>query len=597
MHFVTALRQKISTVTVLATAAVTIGLSAFPGLSAALVANPTPTAKVSFTFDDGQASSYTQAAPTLAKHGLSGTNYVITGCVGMTKVPNTCRANNDVSYMTWAQIQALQNTYHWEIGSHSVDHDCLASNAKADPSDCQTTTLTAAQLETEMSSSKSALTSHGLKATDFAPPFGDYSNLVMAKVAKYYASMRGFKEQGTNQWPLDDYLLNNVTVQEKTTTVTTLEAKIDAAIASNTWLVLTFHDIEPTPSQKADDYQYGTAELDKLAAYVQAKQAAGLIKSVNVNQGLVTSDTNMFANGSFNDGIADGWTTDAPAAITKDTAGNGSYPDPTNSIKLVSGSAASHLFSPQVAVSPTATYMFKNFLNVSTLTSGEVGFYVDEYDVNGNWISGQYLKRENSAFVEDMNFAYKPSSVRVAKASLQVIVAGTGISAYLDNSQMFALSDAAVAQTNLMTNGSFDNGIADGWTTDASSYITPDNATHGDPNSTPATSVKLTAGSSNAHLFSPQMSLTAGKTYTVASHLNIQSLTANEVGFYMDEYDANGNWISGQYITGDHTVGANDITFNYTPSSLNVAKASLQVIVVGNSGITAYIDNVRWYQN
>lgn len=597
MRFISALRQKISTVTVLATAALTISLSVFPGISAALVANPTPTAKVSFTFDDGQASSYTQAAPTLAKYGLTGTNYVITGCVGMTTVPNTCRANQDVSYMSWTQIQALQNTYKWEIGSHSVDHDCLASNAKADPDDCQTSTLTAAQLETEMSGSKTALTSHGLNATDFAPPYGDYSNLVMAKVAKYYASMRGFKEQGSNQWPLDDYLLNNVTVQEKTTTVATLEAKIDAAIASNTWLVLTFHDIEPTPSQSPDDYQYGTAELGQLAAYVQAKQAAGLIKSVNVNQGLVTSDTNMFANGSFNDGIADGWTTDSPTTITKDTAGNGSYPDATNSIKLVSGSKNSHLFSPQVSVSPTTTYMFKNFLNVSTITSGEVAFYVDEYDVNGNWISGQYLKQENSAFVEDMNFAYKPSSVRVAKASLQVIVGGTGISAYLDNSQMFALSDAAAAQTNLMANGSFDAGIANGWTTDASPYISADSTAQGDPSSTPTTSVKLTAGSSNAHLFSPQMSLTAGKSYTISSYLNIQSLSANEVGFYMDEYDANGNWISGQYITGDHTVGANTVTFNYTPSSTNVAKASLQVIVVGNSGITAYIDNIRWYQN
>src|SRR5687768_8407010 len=43
-------------------------------------ANPTPNAKVSFTFDEGYDSTRTQAAPTLAKYGFSGTVYVTTGC-------------------------------------------------------------------------------------------------------------------------------------------------------------------------------------------------------------------------------------------------------------------------------------------------------------------------------------------------------------------------------------------------------------------------------------------------------------------------------------------------------------------------------------
>src|SRR5256885_1852373 len=77
-----------------------------PASAYAATTNPSPRAQVSFTFDDGLASAYTQAAPTLAKYGLSGTNYVITNCVGMTKVPNTCRANTTLPYMTWAQVQA-----------------------------------------------------------------------------------------------------------------------------------------------------------------------------------------------------------------------------------------------------------------------------------------------------------------------------------------------------------------------------------------------------------------------------------------------------------------------------------------------------------
>src|ERR1051325_8720864 len=84
--------------------------------------SPAPAAKVSFTFDDGYTSALTQAAPTLAKYGISGTNYIITGCVGMTTAPNTCRADTDKTYMTWDQIIQLKNTYGWDIGSHTVNH-------------------------------------------------------------------------------------------------------------------------------------------------------------------------------------------------------------------------------------------------------------------------------------------------------------------------------------------------------------------------------------------------------------------------------------------------------------------------------------------
>src|ERR1700752_1609339 len=64
------------------------------------VANPAPAAKITFTFDDGLASTYPQAYPTLSKYGLTGTDYVITGCVGMTTTPNTCRANDSTPYMS-----------------------------------------------------------------------------------------------------------------------------------------------------------------------------------------------------------------------------------------------------------------------------------------------------------------------------------------------------------------------------------------------------------------------------------------------------------------------------------------------------------------
>lgn len=568
--------------------------------------NYTPTAKVSFTFDDGLNTAITQAAPTLYKYGLVGTDYAITGCVGMTTEPNTCRANTDTTYMTWAQIQSLQNNYGWEIGSHTVDHDCLASSAAQDPDDCQANTLTTAQVVAELVNSKAALAANGVNATDFAPPYGDYNNNVLAQIAKSYATMRQFKNaaDNANVWPYSDYYLQDYTVQETTDTVADVEAQINNAITNKQWLILTFHNIEPSPSKTPDDYEYGTAELDQIAAYVQAKEAANQISSVTVSQGLVTSSTNLLPNGSFNDGIADGWTTDAPANVTADSGDNGSYPDPTNSIKMTSPATGSaHLFSPKVAVTPGTTYMLKNFLNLQSITSGEVAYYVDEYDNTGHWISGQYLKQETSSFVEDMNFAYTPSSANVASASLQIIASGSGITAYLDNAQWFPLSTPApvtppATQTNLMPNEGFDDGIADGWTTDDPTNITADNGNNGSPNN-PVNSVKLVAGTTaaNTHLFSPKITVDSTKSYTITTYLNIQTLTSGEVAFYVDEYDASGNWISGQYKVGVTALGPQNVSFTYIPTSANVASASLQIIVVGNSGITAYVDDARWYQN
>jgi peptidoglycan/xylan/chitin deacetylase (PgdA/CDA1 family) len=564
---------------------------AHTGLVLAAVSNPTPAAKISFTFDDGYSSVLSQAAPTLAKYGLKGTSYVITGCVGMIKAPNTCKANTDKTYLTWAQIKSLQNTYGWEIGSHTVTHPYLAST---DPEE-QPTKLTAAQVTQELANSKAALAAQGITANAFATPYGDYDMPVLAQIAKYYSTMRGFADQNNNIWPHNDYLLNDMQVQSGVT-VAQVKARIDQAITNKQWLILTMHDVNTKPSTNPDDYEYKTSDLDQIAAYVKTKQTAGLIQNMTVSQGTVNSDTNLLPNSSFDSGIAAGWTTDSPSTITKDSANNGSFPSSTNAIKLTSASTTKHLFSPKVPVASTTNYLLKNFLNVQTITSGEVGFYIDEYDANGNWISGQYKTGEHSVFVEGLNFTYKPSSPAVTQASLQVIVTGnSGIKAYLDNSQWFALDSSTPppAPTNLMGNGTFDAGISAGWSTNSPTSITADNQNNGSP-ANPVNSVKLTSTTRERHLFSPQIAVDATQAYTISSYLNVKQLTSGEVGYYIDEYDANGNWISGQYKTGVRGVGTNTVMLSYKATSANVKKASLQIIVTANSGLLAYFDNVVW---
>ncbi len=389
---------------------------------AALTNNPTATGKISFTFDDGLSTALTNAAPTLAKYGFSGTEYVITGCVGTT---GTCAADPTTSYMTWDQIQTLKSTYGWEIGSHSATHPQLATDG-----------LTSAQVDKELADSKTALAAHGFDATAFASPYGDYSPTTLALISKYYTSHRGFWDIGQNTWPYNDSLVYVQQVQGGVR-VNTVKKYIDQAKKNKTWLVLVFHNIKDKASTSPDDYEYSTSNLSQIAAYAKT---VGLPAS-KMSENLVTSDTDLIPNSTFDQGITNGWTTDATTQVKLNTESKGSYPSPTNSIELTATTKNVHLFSPKVAVNASTTYLYKSFLNVERLSSGEVGYYIDEYDSNGTWTSGQYKKAERSVFVDTMNFTYKPTSTKVAKASLQIIVsANSNIKAYVDNVQMFPLN-------------------------------------------------------------------------------------------------------------------------------------------------------------
>jgi len=548
-----------------------------------------PTATVSFTFDDGYTSNITQAAPTLASFGYSATSYITSGCVGMTTAPNACQANTDASYMSWAQIQQLQNSYGWEIGSHTVTHPYLATS---DPDD-QPLPITYSQMVQEVSESKAAFSSHGIDTKSFATPYGDYNPTTLATIAKYYSSQRGFGDTGYNIWPNSDYYIK---VQQVQAGVSVSEVKqyIDQAITNNYWLVLVFHDIKTKPSRDPLDYEYGTRNLRSIAAYVNSKN----VRVANVSDAIVSSNENLLFNSSFNSGISGGWWTNSPPNITVDRGFNGSYPDATSSIKLTSKSTASHLFSPLVSVDSDTNYMLKQFLDVQSIKGGEVTFYIDEYDSLGNWTSGQYKAGAKGVFAESINFSYKPSSSKVKKASLQVgTSANSGITAYLDNVQWFPLnSTQTTPPTNLMPGYSFDSGLSYGWATDNESGIVVDTLGNGSPENSD-NSIKLISNQSgNIHLFSPKIAVDSLDSYSLTNYLNIVRIDAGEVGFYIDEYGSSGNWINGQYKGGLHSSGKIDASFNYTPSNSSVKSMSLQIIVTGDSSnIQAYFDNVRMY--
>jgi len=215
---------------------------------------------VSLTFDDGWSSIYTNGLPLLQKYGFVSTQYIISGKL------------NTANYMTTAMVQAFKNAGS-EIGSHTVTHPDL-------------TTLTSANLKTELSSSKTTLQKlFGTDtALDFASPYGRYNSAVITAIKQYYQSHRS-TDVGFNS--KDTFNPYNILVQnvDADTTPAQVAAWVAKAKADNTWLVLVYHEV--TDSTNTDGYSVTPADLDAELANIKASgisvetmsQALATIKS------------------------------------------------------------------------------------------------------------------------------------------------------------------------------------------------------------------------------------------------------------------------------------------------------------------------------
>lgn len=433
----------------------------------AFAASPSE-AKISFTFDDGFESTLL-AASTLQPYGYTGTSYITTNCIGMAIGDTTtaCEIGNDKKYMTWAQVAQLSSQYGWEIGSHTKSHPLTALGDRTEGD------LTDAELDNELSGSQAVLQTHGYQALSYASPYGDYDNRSIAAAAKYYTSHRTFWDLTYSDDPIDnsfpyyyphsvspynDYLLTVMQVQGNIP-VSEVKTYIDQAKTNGQWLILVFHDIkaanDSTYNSSEEAYEYRTDYLAQIAAYAQI---VGLANS-SMTGGLV-SGYNIMPNSSFTNGISEGWTTDAPTAVTLDSQstsllGHGSYDGtvtgPQKSIKVTNnGTAVSRLTSPRIRVAPGTNYTLKNFINV-TSTSGQVSFAINEFDADESPINSTLSyagvkgsTTSNAVQVGNVNFTYTPSSAEVKYAQLTVIFTGANLTAYVDTLQWLSPTPAIV---------------------------------------------------------------------------------------------------------------------------------------------------------
>lgn len=207
---------------------------------------------ISLTFDDGYASFYNNGLPLLKKYGLTSTDYIITGSV-----------NNDPAYMTTAMLKGLYASGN-EIASHTVTHPDL-------------TTLSATNMDNELKNSQAQLQSWlGVPIVNFASPYGAYNQQVVTDAQKYYRSYRGVEAGYNAKNNFDQYHLM-VQNMLSTTTLAQVQGWVNQAKATNTWLILVYHQVDP--STASGDYNTYPSDLDAQLAAI--KSSGVTVKTVN----------------------------------------------------------------------------------------------------------------------------------------------------------------------------------------------------------------------------------------------------------------------------------------------------------------------------
>jgi hypothetical protein len=147
-----------------------------------------------------------------------------------------------------------------------------------------------------------------------------------------------------------------------------------------------------------------------------------------------TPTVNLVVNNSFEQlvsGWASNWTNDS-TNFTIDTGSNGNAG--ANSLHLTANTAYAHAFSDLITLpDTTSTYHWTQY--ISTLAgTGEFGFYIDEYDANSVWISGQWKGLLNTAFTGIRDISYIPTSANVKKVRLQYYaIPASTFNLYLDS--------------------------------------------------------------------------------------------------------------------------------------------------------------------
>ena len=194
---------------------------------------------ISFTDDDGKAGVYTKWLPILQEKNIPMSLCIVTGKIG------------SPGYLTWEQVQDLQDNHGCEILSHTVSHNNINAHA---------TNKTWIE---ELKQSKQTLIEHGLNVRGFAYPNGGFwgtqEGLVDGTSSSFW--MTGlFYDYGIttgstmNKYPIASNMgidragIGSYAAVGKFDTLDNLKARVDECYDQNGWLIFMTHvdDVDHT---------------------------------------------------------------------------------------------------------------------------------------------------------------------------------------------------------------------------------------------------------------------------------------------------------------------------------------------------------------
>lgn len=193
---------------------------------------------VTFWFDDGPSTDYTDLYPLFEAQGEVGALSIIT---------DTADAESGITY---AQALEMQ-TSGWEITNHTKDHTNL-------------TTLTEAQIEAELVDSQTAFHNNGIYPTILAYP-NNASNFLVRKMArKYFKASRGTDGGTINGFALNMYNIASVDMDDWSL-IDTYKAFVLQAFREKKWLTFYGHS-----------GSYDAADLTALGVLIDYAQSIGI---------------------------------------------------------------------------------------------------------------------------------------------------------------------------------------------------------------------------------------------------------------------------------------------------------------------------------
>ncbi|OGZ78335.1 MAG: hypothetical protein A2528_00175 [Candidatus Staskawiczbacteria bacterium RIFOXYD2_FULL_37_9] len=219
---------------------------------------------VSLSFDDGWRTNFNTAIPILNAASFKSTQYIITDSINDT-------ANG---YMTIDELKTISQQGH-EISAHTKTHpDLTAPNV---------------DLQSEILGSKNDLFSKGFSPVEtFAYPFGRYNATVQdaSKQAGFLGARtvdRGFNDKSTNPLALTVQIVERGGICDgdnaPATTLDQVKNWIDTTAATNTWLILVFHQ---TDNNSENCYGDTPQTLQSIVDYLKTSN----VDVVTVSQGL-----------------------------------------------------------------------------------------------------------------------------------------------------------------------------------------------------------------------------------------------------------------------------------------------------------------------